>query len=97
MIYKNTIFHDVEYVTVVEFGKGTVVVGGAIAKDGSQASVLLKSSTKINLPIGSELGVNSSTKEFDPEVVLYFESPESIDVLQETLNKCRKALILKKS
>jgi len=79
MIHKNIKYGNVEYVTVIEFGKGTLSI--VDAENDEHLSILIK--TKEYSPIGEVTGNETSSDEFKPEIAIVFNNKESFDVFLE--------------
>ncbi len=77
MIYKSIKFGNVENVTVVEFGLGSLSLVASTSNEGRKS---IQINTIDRLPIGTELEMVKTTDEFKPEVVLCFNNKKSFDV-----------------
>lgn len=90
MIFKNAIFGNTQYVTVCEFGTGTIKMVQSKPKDGT-VNLYLK--TQEPEPIG--LVQEHSYKSIDdmkPEVVLMFKNIESLNAVILTLQELKEGL-----
>jgi hypothetical protein len=93
MIYKNAKYGEVENVTILEFGKGDILVCNASNDKYKHESIIFKSQDPT--PIGTEDSTftGKTTNEYAPEVMMIFTKPESIDVVIDHLQKCKDKLI----
>ncbi len=82
MSIKKSNFGNVENVTIVEFGKGTLsVVNGT--NDGYK-SLLIKE--KEFTPIGEKGEFKANSDEFEPQIAIVFHNRESFEVFKEYVN-----------
>lgn len=86
MVYKEVFYGNVPNVTVVEFGEGTVSI--ANGKNQDHVSLVMKTIEKHE--IGEVLGKDTSSDEFEPEVVICFTNKESFDVFYEYVQNIKK-------
>ena len=82
MSIKKLKYGNVENVTVVEFGKGTV----SLVNTQNENYKLLLIKEKEFSPIGEIGEFKSTTDEFEPQIVLAFKNRESFDVFKEFIN-----------
>ena len=92
MIYKNAQYGNVEGVTIVEFGNGTLSVVSGSNKD--YESVLIKKCPK--KPIG-EIGVKvNNSDDYLPDVAIVFKNEESFNVFFEIVLEVKSSFESKK-
>ena len=84
MITKNTNYGNINGVTVVEFGKGTLSVTNGINPKGHK-SLLIKQSEFS--PIGEKGDFHETSDDFKPEIAIVFHNKESFDVFKEYVDK----------
>ena len=82
MSIKKLKYGNVENVTVVEFGKGTV----SLVNTQNDNYKLLLIKEKQFSPVGEIGEFKSTTDEFEPQIVLAFKTRESFDVFKEFVN-----------
>lgn len=82
MSIKKLKYGNVENVTVVEFGKGTV----SLVNTQNDNYKLLLIKEKEFSPIGEIGEFKSTTDEFEPQIVLAFKNRESFDVFKEFIS-----------
>lgn len=83
-IYKQD-YGNVPDVTIVAFGKGSVIMTCSSNKEDVRESLLFKSCEPV--PIGSSTGRVNNSDEFEPEVVLTFYNKESFEVFKSYVDK----------
>ena len=71
-------------VTIVEFGKGTLLVTNGTNKIGGYKSILIKK--KEYSQIGEVNPLTKNSDEFNPEISIVFRNKESFDVFKEYVN-----------
>lgn len=84
MITKNTNYGNINGVTVVEFGKGTLSVTNGINPEGHK-SLLIKQSEFS--PIGQEGDFLETSDDFKPEIAIVFHNKEAFYVFKEYVDK----------
>lgn len=90
MIRRNDKYGNVEDVTIVEFGYGTLSITNSIANDYSYQSLLIKSQSAPQ-KIGSIGGIkHENSDDFNPELAIVFHSEESFSVFEEFVKNIRK-------
>ena len=83
MITEKTNYGNINGVTVVEFGKGTLSVTNGINPKGHK-SLLIKQSEFS--PIGEKGDFHETSDDFKPEIVIVFHNIESFEVFKEYVN-----------
>lgn len=100
MIYKKGQYGEKTDVTIIEFGKGTLIFNSGLGQetDSSEvhSSVLLKSSKEV-LPIGgTQKSKDKNSNDFNPEVAIVFHCVESIDAFMDKILEARTLLVKNK-
>jgi len=86
MSIKKLKYGNVENVTVVTFGQGTISLVNA--QNDNYKLLLIKE--KEFSPIGEICEFKSNTDEFEQQIVLAFKNRESFDVFKEFVNNIEK-------
>lgn len=93
MILKNKRFGNVEDITSLEFGKGDILVTPGIGDDKDYACVMFRNDVHGEIGRESEMYNGKTSDDLQPDVVMFFDKAESIDVVIDVLNKAKAALI----
>ena len=92
MIHKNSKLGNTKNVTIVELGTGDIKVGYIKQPDEGYTGVSFKNSDKFDIGhLHDDAG--ETTDEYNPEAVIIFTNPKSIDVVIEQLNLAKCGLI----
>lgn len=91
MIHKNKKYGSVKCYSFLEFGKGDIKVVDALGE--GHVSVLFRNDSVHAIGENDPTTGGISSDEFNPNVVMAFDNPDSIDVVIDFLLKAKKALV----
>lgn len=93
MIHKNTTFGALENVTVLEFGKGDIMI--THGDNEKHQSVHFKTTESFEVGQVHKNPEGATSDDFKSEIIMTFDNPNSIDVLMEYLQIAKETLFKK--
>lgn len=92
MIKKNATFSQLTDVTILEFGTGDILVSEGHGIENDYTAVMFKNQEPKGIGVEDDTWRGKTSDELQPDVIMIFTNPNSIDVIVDKLQKAKERL-----